>query len=241
MKTPFASLLILAGSAALSAQAAFIIETNGTLGSSNFAFTGDGTSASPSTSSEGLLPAFTDTPQTFFTLGHVFGGNGVTFDQYTFSYSPSADPDNATFAPNTLFNSRGSLADLTSSGLSGGTAGFYNVYRLHQANPGTTAGNTTTYEILVNGSSVLSETIDQNPADFATGRNVGRWELIGNVPLANATDTVSVTMTPNGNPIGFVSMRASGVMFEYVAPIPEPSTSLLATLALVLLARRRRR
>lgn len=237
MKAPLLPLLL---ATALPASAAFIIETNGQLGNANFAFTGDGNAVSLSNASTGNLPAFTDSPQTFFTLGHVFGGNGATFDQYTFTYSPASDPDNVSFSAGTLFNSRGALDDLTSTGILGGGPGIYNVYRIHPANPGTTSGNTTTYDVLVNGGLTLTETIDQNPADFSTGSNVGRWELIGSVPLSDAGDTVTVTMTPNGNPVGFVSMRASGIMFEYVGPVPEPGTGLLAALGLVVLARRRR-
>jgi hypothetical protein len=243
--TPLALLGALASTALLTigtANAAFIIETSGTLGSGNYAYTGPGgTAASTSTASSGNLAAFTDVPQTFFTLAHVYGGNSPTLDQYTFTYSPATDGDNVAFTAGDLYNSRGALPDLAATGLAAVSTGTYNVFRIHPANPGTTLGNTTTYNVQVNGGLTLTETIDQNPANFATGENVGRWELIGSVDLLNPTDTVSVTMTPNGNPIGFVSMRASGIMFEYVGPVPEPSSAaLLALGSMIFLGRRRR-
>ena len=84
--------------------------------------------------------------------------------------------------------------------------------------------------------------IHQNLVDLASGTGVGRWELLGSVSLFNATDTVEVTMTPTPNAAGFVSMRASGIMFEYVAPIPEPGTAALLGLGgLVVIFRRRTR
>ncbi|MCF7732427.1 MAG: PEP-CTERM sorting domain-containing protein [Akkermansiaceae bacterium] len=45
-------------------------------------------------------------------------------------------------------------------------------------------------------------------------------------------------MTPENTT--YTSMRASGIMFEYVAPIPEASSTVLLGLAAGLLLRRRR-
>ena len=222
------------------ANAAFIIEANdvaGRLGEGNFAYTGaGGTAASYSSASAGALPATTDTPSTFFTLRHAFGGNG-TADEYTFSYSPASDGDNQPFAAGTLYNSLGASPDLRSTGLPGGAAGTYNVYRIHPATTNV-SGGPTTYQVVVNSTLVLTEIIDQNAADIPTGRNIGRWEMIGSVDLLNASDSVTVTMTPQTST--FTSMRASGIMFEYAAPIPEPSSTVLLGLAAGLLLRRRR-
>ncbi|MCF7732429.1 MAG: hypothetical protein K9N23_12105 [Akkermansiaceae bacterium] len=223
------------------ANAAFIIEANnlpGRRGEGNFAYTGaSGTAASYSTASPGQLPATTDTPTpTFFTLGHAYGGNGAA-DEYTFTYSPATDSDNQSFAAGTLYNSLGASPDLTSTGLTGGAAGTYNVYRIHPSAPNVSGGNTT-YQVSVNSTLVLTEIIDQNAADISTGRNMGRWEMIGSVDLLNASDSVSVTMTPDTS--SFVSMRASGIMFEYAAQIPEASSTVLLGLAAGLLLRRRR-
>jgi uncharacterized protein (TIGR03382 family) len=85
---------------------------------------------------------------------------------------------------------------------------------------------------------LLTEVIDQNAADLTSGRNIGRWELIGSVAVPNATDAVTVTMTPTSST--FVSMRASGMMFEYIAPIPEPGSAAFLVLAAASLLRRRR-
>jgi hypothetical protein len=227
-------------------HAAFIIEASdasGRLGEGNFAYTGSVGVPSYSTASAGQLPATTDTKPdltpapTFFTLRHAYGGNG-TADEYTFSYTPSVDGDNTSFAAGTLYNSLGAAPDLVSTGLSGGTAGIYNVYRIHPGAPGV-SGGLTTYQVFVNGLELagLGQSIDQNAANLTNGLNIGRWELIGSVPIANATDTVTVTMTPDSST--FVSMRASGIMFEYVEAIPEPSAALLGLAGLVLLYRRR--
>lgn len=218
------------------AHAAFIIATDGSLGAGNYAYTGPpaGSVASTSTASGGNLPATTDPTPTFFTLNHIFGGNGTT-DEYTFTYSPALDGDNQAFAAGTPFNS---LQGLFASGLSGGGAGFYDVYRLHPANPGVSGGNTT-YQIKLNGGLELTQVIDQNAANLGTGENIGRWELIGNVGLANASDTLAVTMTPDSST--FVSMRASGIMLEYTGPIPEPASALLLGLGTIALLGGRRR
>lgn len=214
--------------------AAFIIATNGSLGAGNYAYTGPGgTAASNSTASAGNLPATTDSPPTFFTLAHVYGGNGTT-DQYTFTYTPGSNPDNTDFAPNTVFNRQ---QNLHSTGLAGGTGGIYNVYRLHPADPKVSGGNTI-YQLFLNGGLQATESIDQNPANFAAGQNVGRWERIGSVGVPNASDTLTVTMTPTNST--FVSMRASGIMFEYAGPIPEPATGALLGLGACVLLRRRR-
>ncbi|HSP42976.1 MAG TPA: hypothetical protein VLO11_08900, partial [Luteolibacter sp.] len=174
-------------------QAAFIIEASNeidALGFGNFAYTGaGGTVASYSDTSVGNLPAYTDIPQTFFTLRHAFGGNGTT-DQYTFTYTPALHADNFTVAPGTLYNSMGVNPNLTATGLTGGTAGIYNVYRIHPNTTNVSGGNTT-YQVAVGASVQLTEVINQNYSSelAALGKNIGRWELIGSVSVANATDT----------------------------------------------------
>ncbi len=215
--------------------AAYIIEANdaaGRLGEGNFTYTGGGV-ASYSDASGGNLPATTDTTPTFFTLRHAFGGNG-TADEYTFTYSLLSDGDNTVFAENTLFNLP---QNLRSTGLSGGDAGTYNIYRIHPGNPGV-SGGTTTYQLFVNGGFEVSEGIDQNAANLATGENIGRWELLGSVDLLNNTDTVTVTMAPDTS--SWVSMRASGIMVEYVSPIPEPTVLAMVGMGFALMWVRRR-
>lgn len=215
-------------------RAAFIIATNGSLGAGNYAYTGPGgTAASNSTASAGNLPATTDSPPTFFTLAHIFGGNGTT-DEYTFTYTPANNPDNTQFPANTVFNLQ---QNLRSTGLVGGTGGIYNVYRLHPANPNVSGGNTI-YRLFLNGGLAATEIIDQNPANFATGQNAGRWERIGSVAAPDASAILTVTMTPTTST--YVSMRASGIMFEYAGPIPEPATGALLGLGACVLLRRRR-
>ena len=217
------------------ASAAYIIEASdagGRLGEGHFTYTGaGGTAASYSTASGGQLPASSDVPSTFFTLRHAFGGNGTT-DEYSFTYTPLSDDDNTVFAENTSFNLP---QNLRSSGLSGGEAGTYNVYRIHPSTDNV-SGGTTTYQLFVNGGLEATEGIDQNAANLATGENIGRWELLGSVDLLNNTDTVTVTMTPDTS--SFVSMRASGIMFERV--IPEPAVLAMVGIGSALMWVRRR-
>jgi len=218
-------------------SAAYIIEASdagGRLGEGHFTYTGTGgTAASYSTASGGQLPASSDVPSTFFTLRHAFGGNGTT-DEYSFTYTPLSDDDNTVFAENTSFNLP---QNLRSSGLSGGEAGTYNVYRIHPSTDNV-SGGTTTYRVSVNGDLKVSEGIDQNAANLTTGENIGRWELIGSVDLLSNTDTVTVTMTPENST--YVSMRASGIMLEYVAPIPEPTVLAIMGIGSALILVRRR-
>lgn len=237
MTSTFSRGLALIGLAALPGHAAFIIEASDSpsLGAGHFTYTGTGgTTASFSDASPGLLPATTDSPPTFFTLRHAFGGNGTT-DQYTFTYTPATDTDNVSFTPGTIYNLQ---QGLSSSGLDAGAAGFYNVYRLHPETANV-SGGPTLYEVFVGGGLQASESIDQNFDDLATGVGVGRWERIGSVAVPDATDTLTVTMTATN--ATFTSMRASGIMFEYAGPIPEPGCLTLAALGLATLTRRRRR
>lgn len=225
------------------ADAAYVIEASDegdALGLGHFTYTGTAGTAQYSNASGGQLPSTTDPTPTFFTLRHTWGGTSLVNDEYTFTYTPGTDGDNTVFAPGTSYNLPQSLS---STGLVGGAAGYYNIYRIAPGNPSVTAGNSAIYNVFLNGlpQLPLTQTVDQNAANLVTGENVGRWELIGNVGLASATDTVIVTMTPTPNPTGYTSMRASGIMFEYVAPIPEPSLATLLGLgALVLIGRRRR-
>ncbi|MCK4565280.1 MAG: PEP-CTERM sorting domain-containing protein [Verrucomicrobia bacterium] len=226
--------------AAHTTLASYIIEASdaaGRLGEGNFTYTGaGGTAASYGNASGGQLPATSDSPATFFTLRHAYGGDTLApnLDQYTFTYSPISDADNTVFAENTDFNLP---QNLQSTGLSGGDAGIYNVYRIHPANPNV-SGGLTTYDVFVNGGLEITESINQNATNSVTGANIGRWELLGSVGLTNNTDTVAVTMTPETT--GFVSMRASGIMFEYVAPIPEPTVLAMLGFGFALVWARRR-
>ncbi len=213
-------------------DAAVIIEPNGKL-LANFSA---GTTASNSTlAGVGTLLAPGLTPG----AASVFGG-----EPYTYTYTPSTDLDNTVFSVGGTLNSN---AGLFASGLTGGAAGFYNIYH---AFPETTnaGGQPTLYDVQVNGSSsgvtMFLSSQDQNVSDNTTGQSdgvgIGLWELIGQATVLNASDTITMTVDKTSGP-SFVGSRTAGVLIEYAGVIPEPSRALLSLLGVgAVLVRRRR-
>ncbi len=207
-----------------SSRAAFVIQVDvdglddGVLTfSPNFSFGGDTTTASQSSPSAAVGLTGGDS---------IFGGNGVnTADTYVFSYTPSTmmgNVDNLNLAAGTPLNTTGSLA----SGLSAGASGLYAVYA---AWPSTTnvTGGLTTFSLTHDGGT-LSVQIDQNTLS-------NQWVFLGNATLTEGT-SYDLAQVAGSNT--FVSMRASGVLFD---AIPEPSTGILTLGALAGLVLRRRR
>lgn len=216
---------------AQAASAAFIVETrSGGVGFANFGFGPSTTSASTSTATSaavGITPA----------IGSIFGGDAPsgtttpTPDAYTYKYTPSANADNKSFAVGTPLNSTGQLA----FGNTGGGAGPYRIYATWPFTTNISAGNSPTNYVLNDGTSnVLSTSLNQNAA-------LSEWHLLGEVVLDPAktytltqTNTQVVTVDPFGGPStftnGFVSMRASAVLFQLV---PEPSGVALGLLSAV--------
>jgi len=206
-------------------DAAVIIEPNGKAFANFNAVnvTGNSTTAGePTLSAPGLTPM----------TASVFGG-----EPYTYTYTPTALPDNTAFGAGTVLNSEGGLL---ATGLMGGTAGFYNVYHAFPQTSNAT-GQPTRYELLVNGFSVAAPLIrDQNISDLTNGFGIGKWELLGQVAVFNASDTITLTIDPTTTPT-FTGIRTAGALFEYTGPIPEPSTAILLCAGAAVLVGRRRR
>lgn len=218
--------------AANAAQAAFIVQvdTDGVTNNPaagtfhpNLSFGNGGTTASFTTTSgtaaPGIQPGNT-----------IFGGNAPNQDQYIFSYTPGTDADNFTFEEGAALGNGN-----TATGVTGGGSGLYNVYAAWP-NTNNISDNGAVPTQYVASSDTVAATAGYNQDEDTNGDLVGGgWVYIGQVQLT-AGNTYTVTQTaPNTS---FVSMRASGVMWEAV--VPEPTSLSLLALGVGALVRRRR-
>lgn len=225
-RLPARTLLACAAAFALAApaRAAFVIEVDtdglddGVLTfSPNFSFGGDTTTASQSSASTAVGLTGGDS---------IFGGNGLELlDTYQYSYMPAVvgmDADNRPLAAGTSLNTIGDVA----SGLTAGASGLYAVYAAWPLTTNVLGGNTL-FEMAHDGG-MLSISLDQNALS-------NQWIPLGTVEL---TEGNTYTLSQMAGSNAFVSMRASGVLFDR---IPEPGAVGLVSAALGLLALRRRR
>lgn len=203
---------------ALTAHAAHLIEID-TDGADDgvltynpqFNFGGDTTAASQSVPSTALGMTGGDS---------IFGGDGTGFpDTYVYAYSPESQPDNLSIPAGTDLG-EGSLA----TGLAGGGLGLYRVYATWPFTDNVSGGDVA-YDVVAPGDSFQVD-IDQNGRGDA-------WYLLGEINYAGGV----ITVTQRAGSNTFISMRAAGVLFEYV---PTPGTAALLALAGVTALRRRR-
>lgn len=222
--------LVIAALAAAPASAAFLVEIDidglddGVLiYNSNFAFGGDTTTASQSAAASAVGLTGGDS---------IFGGDGTTEpDTYRYFYTPGDDVDNLFPAAGTALNNDGDVA----SGLIGGDAGMYAVYATWPLTSNV-SGGLTTFALSDDGGELFSVDIDQNTVQDQEGDGAGNeWIYLGTGLLDPGT---RYTLTQQAGSNTFVSMRASGVMFERV---PEPTSALLVLLGAMALLRGGRR
>lgn len=148
----------------------------------------------------------------------IFGGNGSVRDVYEYLYTPGVDADNTVYTEGQNLGNGN-----TATGLTGGLSGEYAVYATWPVS-GNVAGDPITFDLLGPGDTVLvTRQFNQN--------NTGNgWFLIGNALLESGSEYV---LRQSSNTAPFVSMRASGAMFEFVAApaaVPEPGSLILTGL-----------
>lgn len=221
-----ASILLLA---APLAQAARIISID-TDGSNNgsvtynpdFSFGGDTTTA--------VASSLQATAFGLPTGDSIYGGDGSSFpDTYVYTYSPLTQTDNLALSAGINLGT-GPL----STGLTGGIAGFYNVYAVWPNPSGGVTGGNTSYSITANGVFQTSVSVNQNSV-------YDQWVYLATIAYSGLGNIV-VTQTSSSNT--FVSMRAAGMLFERSStrnPVPEPSTWLLMLSGLAGVAMLRRK
>lgn len=188
---------------------------------SNFAFGGDTTTASTSSAANvvGLTGA-----------DSIFGGDGsAQADTYTYRYTPGVDGDNTVLASGTPLNDDGDFA----TGLVAGGSGTYNVYAAWPITNNVSGGLTNFRLEDSMGASLFTTAVNQNSVngfvDPANGQTFagGEWVLVGTADLL-ADETYTLFQETSNNT--FVSMRASGVLFDQTT-VPEPGTLALGGLA----------
>lgn len=229
MRLPVLAALLM-GLLAATANAAFLVQvdTDGLddgpfTPSPNFMFGGDTTSASTSILSGAPLLPVGDS---------LFGGNGANEpDTYVYRYDPSSDADNLATGGSFLGVDLSGVAK-NGSGVAGGGTGLYRVYA---AWPDTDNVNLAgvTYEV-ISGANNFSVLVDQNTANDPKRGFSDVWVMLGEIEYDGSS---GIIVNQKAEVNSFVSMRASAVLFE---PIPEPSAVVLAVVAAVGLAARRR-
>ncbi|MHC4619905.1 MAG: PEP-CTERM sorting domain-containing protein [Planctomycetota bacterium] len=207
------------------ASAAFVVEPydgslDGTSGRDYDNFTGTPRFSTAQSAAPGLLASHSAYGS---TAEHV----------YVYSYSPQTDGDNWD-TPAYQYFGNGAY----STQQPGGQTGYYNVFITWPASENVTA--TCDLAITHDGGVVEWLSVNMNtggtvpPGTDYLGAN-DSWLMIAESVLLTADHTYTVTQTASAP--DWVSMRSSGVMWEFVE-VPEPLTLLLMGLGGLLLRKR---
>lgn len=222
----FVATLAVALAVGVTSRGAFIIQVD-TDGAVNAAVTfnplvslGTGTAPVSVSSAQSAAVGIT-------TGNSIFGGAAVAPvpDTYRFSYTPGTNLNNLVLMAGQALNNNGS----TATGLTTGASGLYNIY-VTWPRSGNISGGPTNFALSDGTNSLLTNSYNPISGDGALETG-GEWIYIGQAELdASTTYTLTQSSTSNTS----VSMRSSGVLFDYVGPVvPEPSTMALLMLTVV--------